>query len=137
MPENEIWSVKRIQQEKYFSSKITKKMRQGDYNHGQNIWVLSCSRSATHGATYIYQFITNNHASFHLCWKENLLNHQVSKYSEHYCLQNFLLLFMSLLTTVIVKNNHILTGIYLIFLKNRPRPNLKGFQYWIWTSLKR
>ena len=41
--------------------------------------------------------------------KENLLNYQkVSKYYEHGCLQNFILLFMSLLTTLIVKNSHIL-----------------------------
>ena len=32
------------------------------------------------------QFITNNHALFHLWWKENLLNHQkVSKYYVHGC----------------------------------------------------
>ena len=31
-------------------------------------------------------FITNNHASIHLWWKENLLNHQkISKYCEHDC----------------------------------------------------
>ena len=53
------------------------------------------------------------------------------KYYEHDCLQNFLLLFMFLLTALIVKNIHILAGIYFIFLKNRPRPNLKGFQYLI------
>ena len=35
---------------------------------------------ATPEATRIYQFITNNHALFHLWWKENLLNHQ--KFSE-------------------------------------------------------
>ena len=35
-------------------------------------------------ATHRYQFITDNHASFHLWWTENLLNHQkVSKYYEH------------------------------------------------------
>ena len=28
--ENEIWSVNRIKQERYFSSKIMKKVRQGD-----------------------------------------------------------------------------------------------------------
>ena len=36
-------------------------------------------------ADYIYQFITNNHASFHLLWKKNLLKHQVSTYYEHGC----------------------------------------------------
>ena len=42
------------------------------------------SRLATREATRVYQFITNNHASFHFWWKENLLNHQkVSKYYEH------------------------------------------------------
>ena len=54
-----------------------------------------------------------------------------------YCLQNFLLLLMSLLITPIVKNSHVLGIIYLIVLKRRPRPNLKGFQYQIWTTVKR
>ena len=37
-------------------------------------------------ATGIYQFITNNDASFHLWWKKNLLNYQkVSKYYEYTC----------------------------------------------------
>ena len=40
-----------------------------------------------------------------------------SKYYEHGCLQNFLLLFMSLLAAPIVKNSNILAGIYFIFLK--------------------
>ena len=44
---------------------------------------------------------------------------------------------MFLLTTPIVKNSNILTGIYFIFLKNRPRPNLKIFRYRIWISVKR
>ena len=36
---------------------------------------------ATLKATRIYQFITNNHGTFYLSWKQNLLNHQkVSKY---------------------------------------------------------
>ena len=31
-------------------------------------------------------FITNNHTSFHLWWKENLVRHQkVSKYYDHDC----------------------------------------------------
>ena len=33
------------------------------------------------------------------------------------------------LTALIFKNSHILSGIYYFFLKKRPRPNLKGFQY--------
>ena len=34
---------------------------------------------------------------------------------------------MSLLTAPFVKSSHILAGIYFIFQKNRPRPNLKIF----------
>ena len=57
------------------------------------------SRSATFEATHTSQFITNNHASFHLWRKDNLLNHQrVSVYYEHACLQILLWVFMSLLT---------------------------------------
>ena len=46
------------------------------------------------------------------------------------------LLFRFLLTGLIVKNNHISTETYFIFLKKRPKPNLKGFQYQIGTSVK-
>ena len=35
------------------------------------------------------------------------------------------------------KNSYILTGIYFIFQKKRPEPNLKVFQYQIWTSVKK
>ena len=53
-------------------------------------------------------FITNNRDSFHLCWKENLVNDQkVSKYYENDYLQNSLLLFMFLLTAPVIKNSHI------------------------------
>ena len=66
------------------------------------------------------------------------MNHQnFSKYFEHDCLQNFLLLLMSLLTALIVKNSHVLAGLYYIFLEKRPKPNLKGFQYQFCTSVKR
>ena len=41
----------------------------------------------------------------------------------------FFLHFISVLTAPIVRNNHILTFIYFIFLKKRPRPDLKVFQY--------
>ena len=47
------------------------------------------------------------------------------------------MLFMSLLTVPVVKNSHILVGIYFIFVKERPRLNWKVLQYQIWTSLKR
>ena len=40
----------------------------------------------------------------------------------------FFLLFMFLLTALIFKNSHILGGVYFIFPKLCPRPNLKGFQ---------
>ena len=64
-------------------------------------------------------FITSNHASFNLSGKENLVKHQkVSKHYENDCLQNFLLLCMSLLTAPVIKNGHIYTGISFIFLKN-------------------
>ena len=64
-------------------------------------------------------FITNNRPSFHLWGKENLVKHQkLSKYYENDCLQNFLLLFMSLLTAKFVKNSHIWARVYFIFLKN-------------------
>ena len=83
-------------------------------------------------------FITNNYASFHLWWKESLVKHQnVSKYYEQYCLKNFILLFMSLLTAWIVKNSDIFAGIYFIFLKINHRSNLKDFRYPIWTSVTR
>ena len=42
------------------------------------------------------------------------------------CLQNFRLHFMSLLTVPIVKNSHILAGIYFIFLKERPKTKLES-----------
>ena len=83
-------------------------------------------------------FITNNHASFQLWWKENLLIYQnVSKYYEHGCLQNFLLLFIPLLTALIVKNSNILADIYFIFRQKHRRLNLEGFHSQIWTSVKR
>ena len=34
------------------------------------------------------------------------------------CLQNFILIFMSLLTALIVKNSHIFAGIYFIILED-------------------
>ena len=40
---------------------------------------------------------------------------------------------MSLLTALIVENDHVLAGIYIVFLEKRPRPNLKGFQCRIYT----
>ena len=47
------------------------------------------------------------------------------------------MLFMSFLTVAVVKNSHILPGIYFIFVKEHPRPNWKVLQCQIWTSVKR
>ena len=63
-------------------------------------------------------FISYNRESLNLWPKENLVKHQkVLKYYENDCLQNFLLIFMSLLTATFVKNNHIWARMYFIFLK--------------------
>ena len=60
----------------------------------------------------------NNRASFHLWGEESLVkNQKVSKYYANDCLQKFILLFMLLLTTPVVKNSHNYARIYLIFLK--------------------
>ena len=49
-------------------------------------------------------FLGNNRASFHFWGKQNLVKQQkVLKYYENDCLQNFVLLFMSVLTVPIVK----------------------------------
>ena len=52
-------------------------------------------------------------------------------------MQNFALLFMPLLTARIVKNSHLYSRIYFIFLKKGPKTNLKVFQNQIPTSVKR
>ena len=44
---------------------------------------------------------------------------------------------LSLLTVVMVKNSHILAGIYFIFLTKRLRPDLKGFKDQSLTLVKR
>ena len=43
---------------------------------------------------------------------------------------------MSSLISRIVKNSHIFPGIYFIFLKIHPTPNLKGFQYQIGRQIR-
>ena len=61
-------------------------------------------------------FITNNLASFHFWWKEDLDKHQkFSKYNDHDCLQNFILLFVLINSH---KSSQILARIYFIILKN-------------------
>ena len=48
-----------------------------------------------------------------------MLNHRKAlKYYKHNYLQNSLLLFLSLLTALVVKNSHVLAEIYFVFLKN-------------------
>ena len=62
------------------------------------------SHSANSEAIVYTMFITNNHTSFYLWWKENRVKHQdLSKYYDHECLKNFLLLFMSLITALLLK----------------------------------
>ena len=81
--------------------------------------------------------ISNNRPSFHLWWKENLGKlQQVSKYYEKDCLQIFLLLLMSLLKIKIVKNIHILSKIYLIFLKNVLKQTRNSFNTKFQTQWK-
>ena len=64
-------------------------------------------------------FVSNNCASFHLWWKENLIKHEkILKYYENDCLQNFLMLFMYLLIAKFAKKSHIYARIYFISLKN-------------------
>ena len=73
-------------------------------------------------------FITNNHDSVHLCWKQNLVKHQkVSKYYVHDCPPIFFLLFMFSKTALIVNNSLILAAIYFIFLKIFLHQTLESF----------
>ena len=44
---------------------------------------------------------------------------------------------MSLSRKPIFKNSHFLAEIYFIFLKTHRKSNFRGFQYQIWTSVKR
>ena len=68
--------------------------------------------------------MSNNRPSFHLWRRKNLVKHEkVSKYYENDCLQNFLSLFMSLLTAKFVRNSHTDARIYFFFLKNVVRKN--------------
>ena len=72
-------------------------------------------------------FITNNYASFHLWWKGSIVkHHKVSNYYENDFLQNFLLLFLSLLTAPIDKNGDIIAVIKFISLKNPLKQNSKS-----------
>ena len=66
--------------------------------------------------------ISNNHASFHLWWKENLVTHQ----NDQDYLQNIILLFMSLLIVLLLKTV-IHLGIYFISLKKTLDQTRKPF----------
>ena len=124
------------------------------------ILFFSCVGTMTPKSNVVWQlvrqpvdtmFISNNLTSFHLWWKENLVKYQkVSKCYENDCVQNFLLLFLSLLTAPVAKNSQILAGIYFIFPKNvlkqiwesfnnkfGPQPNYGKSSYevrQIWTT---
>ena len=61
-------------------------------------------------------FVTNNHASFRLWRRQNLVNHQkTKKYYDPDRLQTFLLLFITSLTAVIVKQVIFLLEFILYF----------------------
>ena len=63
-------------------------------------------------------FISNNLPSLHFLWMENFAKHRnASKYYEIDCLQNFLLLFMFLLTTKFVKNSDVPATILFLSIK--------------------
>ena len=66
------------------------------------------SRSATREATYIYTvFISNNRASFHFSWKENLVKHQKSlKILWKLLFAKFYVDFHVFIATI-VKNSHL------------------------------
>ena len=73
-------------------------------------------------------FVANNHASFHLWWKETLVKYQKDlKYYVNDCLQSFLFRIIFLLTASIVNNSHILAGVYFIFHKNVLEQTQKSF----------
>ena len=70
--------------------------------------------------------------------KENLIKHQkTSTYFENDCLQNFLLIIISLLAAPVVKKTHIESKIYLAFVKKHSKTNLKVYSYKIPTKVKR
>ena len=77
-------------------------------------------------------FTNKNHTLFYLWWKESLvINKKIFNYHDHGCLQNVLLLFISLLTAPIVKNSHILAETYFNFAKkkkNVPDVTRKSFK---------
>ena len=86
----------------------------------------------------MYQFITNNHDSFHLWWKENLVKHQHSQNIMTIVVcKDFLCILCTYRQFQSLKSSHIFAGIDFTLLKERPRPNSKVLQYQICTSKKR
>ena len=82
-------------------------------------------------------FISNNHTLFNLRWKENVQKHQkVSKLYDNYCLQKFVLSFLLLVTTPVVRNSHIQARFYFIFLKNILKPTWNRFNNKFWSQSK-
>ena len=78
--------------------------------------------------TYIYQFVNNNSTLLYFLWMKKLPNHtKVSKYYEHDSLENFLLLFMSLLTLLIVKKVIFWLDFISFFWKSNLDQTLKAF----------
>ena len=77
---------------------------------------------------------SNSRPTFYLWWKENLVKQRkVSRYFEHDWMENFLLSFMFLFTTNLVKSNHSLARIFFIFPKNIQNQTSNGFN----TKLRR
>ena len=76
-------------------------------------WLGNCEATRIN---HVYYY--SNHPSFHLWWEKNSVKSQkVSKCYGHYCLKFFFWLFMPLLISGIVINDHTLAGICFIFLK--------------------
>ena len=73
-------------------------------------------------------FISNNRASLHFQWKVNFIKcEKVSKFYENDSVQNFPFLFMS--SSTVIRNSYISARIFFIFLKTRPKTNLKDLIY--------
>ena len=72
---------------------------------------------------------------FYLWWKDNLVKRQkVSKYYEIDCHENFLLLFMFLLTVPIAKNCYIWVEMHFIFLKSMLKQTWRSFNTNFWPE---
>ena len=87
------------------------------------------------GTSHIPCFLLIITLHFTCGFKENIKKPQ-SIITDDFA-QNFISVLMSSLTAPSVRNSHFLAVIYFIFLKKHARPNLKGFQYKIWASVKR